>query len=555
MNKLQYIARNIAACLCLLPMLLACSEDKGNYTYQEKTLITIEGIPEQNDYLSGVDYIDLKPVITSNIEGNIAGDNPNFEFLYQKKDLKDNNWKDICQEKDLHMLMNFASGPHICRYIVTDKRTGVQTLQLFYVNSQTITSEGWMVLCNEGEEERVRLDMLSQISARIIPTHDIALKEENVPEMYHATQLGYFNSNWDGNVIALLSKTDAYTIATTDKKGRNEFVPIQDIHKLTNAYFLSAVSDPIVCLSSVVGTGNARRPDAAICISDKGNAYAWNTSMQYTGFESPINTSIRDGKVEFHVAPFIGSSTLRPTGQAVAVALLYDIDNYRFIGWVGDSEPNKQVCKPLKDPANKLFSFNTGGMQLVCMLNVPTSNGTTYCIMQDGSQRHLYCINVSTQEFTQERCCKNIQAPDFDKATCFAANLYPVIYYGYRNKVYAYNYATEESKEIITLDANEEVTMLKFNRFDYPPGIDGFNSRGSEMKAIYKEREKELIVGSYNNAATDNNGGTLSFYKVDDSSSGMTVTLKKDVDEDGAERIWKYGGYAKIKDVRYKEPQ
>ncbi len=555
MNKLQYIARNIAACLCLLPMLLACSDDKGNYTYQEKTLITIEGIPEQKEYLSEVDYIDLKPVITSNIEGNIAGDNPNFEFLYQKKDSK-GNWIDICREKDIHLLMNFASGSHPCRYIVTDKRTGVQTLQLFYVSSQTITSEGWMVLCNEGEEERVRLDMLSQISAgRIIPTHNIAQKGDNVPEMYHATQLGYFNSNVPGNVISLLSETDSYTIETADGKGRNEFVQIQDYNKLTSRHFLSIVSDPIVYLAPVTGPGRSRRQEAVICISDKGNAYAWNSYETNTGFEYPINTSVLGGDPEYRVAPFVGSSTLRPTGQAVAVALLYDIDHCRFIGWVGDTGPNKQICRPLEDPANKLFSFNTGGMKLVCMLSVPTSNGMAYCIMQDGVKRHLYCINVSTKEFTQEKCCENIQAPDFDKATCFAANLYPVIYYGYRNKVYAYNYATEESKEIITLDANEEVTMLKFNRFDYPPGIDGFNSRGSEMKAIYKEREKELIVGSYNNAATDNNGGTLSFYKVDDSSSGMTVTLKKDVDEDGAERIWKYGGYAKIKDVRYKEPQ
>ncbi len=554
MNKLQYIARNIAACLCLLPMLIACSDDKGNYTYQEKTLITIEGIPEQKDYLAGADYIDLKPVITSNIEGNIAGDNPNFEFLYQKKD-SEGNWIDICQEKDIHLLMDFASGSHACRYIVTDKRTGVQTLQLFYVNSQTITSEGWMVLCNEGEEERVRLDMLSQISAgRVIPTHNIAQKGDNVPEMYHATQLGYYHSNLQGGIISLLSETDSYTIGTADGKGRNEFVPIQDYNKLTSMYFLSIVSDPIVYFSSVTGPGNYHRQEAAICISDKGNAYAWNAFQQNTGFEYPINTSVRGGDPEYRVAPFVGSSTLRPTGQAVAVALLYDIDNCRFIGWVGDTEPNKQICRPLKDPANKLFSFNTGGMQLVCMLSVPTSNGMAYCIMQDGSQRHLYCINVSTQEFTQERCCENIQAPDFDKATCFAANIYPVIYYGYRNKVYAYNYATEEAKEIITLDANEEVTMLKFNRFDYPQGIDQLTV-SSEMKAIYKEREKELIVGSYNNAATDNNGGTLSFYKVDDSNSGMTVTLKKDVDEDGAERIWKYGGYAKIKDVRYKEPR
>ena len=36
------------------------------------------------------------------------------------------------------------------------------------------TYEGWLVLCNEGEEERVRMDMISVISAdRIEPAYDL----------------------------------------------------------------------------------------------------------------------------------------------------------------------------------------------------------------------------------------------------------------------------------------------------------------------------------------------------------------------------------------------
>lgn len=71
------------------------------------------------------------------------------------------------------MLAALESGRHAFLFSVTDKRTEVKTLKLFYVNATTITSEGWMLLCDEGSEERVRLDMLAQISVdRIVPAYE-----------------------------------------------------------------------------------------------------------------------------------------------------------------------------------------------------------------------------------------------------------------------------------------------------------------------------------------------------------------------------------------------
>mgnify|MGYP000015326339 FL=1 len=98
------------------------------------------------------------------------------------------------------------------------------------------------------------------------------------------------------------------------------------------------------------------------------------------------------------------------------------------------------------------------------------------------------------------------------------------------------------SEPVITLEG-EEITCLKFNRYDYPWGIDDLCSKyDDEIKNIYRDRENQLIVCSYKNAATDNNGGMLRFYDV--SGSGMKLTLKPG---------WEYSGFAKIKDVRYKE--
>jgi len=163
--------------------------------------------------------------------------------------------------------------------------------------------------------------------------------------------------------------------------------------------------------------------------------------------------------------------------------------------------------------------------------------------MQDGQQRHIYAINVNTDDFVQEGCYQNITATDFNNASIFAASSqYPVIYYGYKNKVYAYNYATQTCKEAITLAQNEEVTMLTMNRMDHPWGTDFLCKYNDEKTAIYQARENRLIVGSYNTTASDDNGGILRFYDV--ASPGTELSLYPD---------WEFTGYAKIVDVKYKE--
>lgn len=527
-------------------LVLSCTEDKGNYSYRDKQVITVEGIPQERACLSGSDYIDLHPVITSSIDGNIDGENPKYAFLYEQMN-SEGEWKTVAQTKDLYMLASLSSGKHAFRFSVTDKENGITTLQLFYIQSTTVTSEGWLVLCNEGPEERVRLDMLTQIDMeRIIPTHNVLLKAEGVPEMFHACNLGFYsNQTPNRNKIVIMSENSAYLVPTADEQGYTEITTLNEYNELKQSLFASSPDDHLVCFTPVTSTARIAEHDAVLCVSKEGNAFAWNTVASYSSFENPINTSQRGEKPEYRVAPFIGASLARPLNRAYGTALLYDTDNHRFIGWDGkdQNETRKQTCYPLEDPVNKKFSFNTGNMDLVCMINTAFSNGVVYCIMQDGNKRHLYAINVSTDDFTQEGCYLDIQAPDFDKATCFSASSqYPVIYYAFQNKLYAYNYSTQEYQET-SLDAKEEITMLTFHRFDHPMGLyTGICKNNDEKYAVYRERENRLIVGSYNTTVTDNNGGILRFYDI--ASPGTNLVLAPG---------WEYTGYAKIVDVKYKE--
>lgn len=536
--------------LCVCLFLGACADDKGNYTYRDKAFITIDNISQMVSVLVGAEYIDLKPMVTSSIEGVIDDENENFEFSYQRKN-SEGEWVEVARQKDLYMLASLSSGTHAFVFSVTDKRTDVKTMKLFYVNATTITSEGWMVLCNEGAEEKVRLDMLAQISIdRIMPAYNVIQRAAGVPDQYHATNLGFYSTgSSNGNRIVMMSEDGAYILRTSDGvRGYTDFVELNSDNELKQSMFLTTSDDHIVNFVGVpCNVPYKPEHDVVICTSKEGNAYAWNVVLQETAFEYPINTSTRGGTPEYRVAPYVGTTLQRPVGKEYGLALLFDMDHHRFVYWSGEGgradEGKKQVLHLLDDPENKLFSYNTGNMDLVCMLSSSFSEGTVYCIMQDGSKRHVYGVNLANGEIKQTLCNLDVTAEHFTQATCFAASSqYYVIYYAYGNTVYAYNLGSGVSEPVISLDG-EEVTCLKFNRVDYPWGVDQLCTKyDDEVKAIYRDRENQLIVGSWKNAATDNNGGVLRFYDVE--SSGMKLTLKPG---------WEYSGYAKIKDVRYKE--
>ncbi len=553
-----------AAGLCAALALASCAEDKGNYTYSEENTITIDNIPTLTSVLANAEYVDLKPIVTSSIDGDVKADNTNYSFVYMRKN-SEGKWVKLGDQKDLHILAEMSAGTNNCYFAVTDNRTGVQTIKPFDVRATTITSEGWLVLCDEGSDEKVRMDMLSQISLdRIMPAYNVLPAANDVPPMYHATRIGYVRTYGGFSSIFMFSKTDAYVVPTADANAYGELGELTLADEFKANQFLTKTSDHIINHVTVPYMTYGR-PNAAICVSSEGNAYAYNynsTNMS-AAFEYPINTSTRGADPEYKVSPYVGVTELRFDALGdYGCALLYDTDHKRFVGWsskgaaTNDPAGLTQKCTPLADPTDgKKFSYQTG-MDLVCMINTAQSSGTVYCVMKDGSKRHVYAISVLTDEFKQLEAYNDIQAPDFDKATCYAASSqYAVIYYAYKNKVYSYNLATKASTEM-DLPSNEEVTMLKFNRYDEPWGTGSYISQSflgkldAATKQIYLDRQNDLIVGSYDSSATDNNGGILRFYKVGD--GGLQLNLKKD-QANGKDRVWEYKNFARIIDVRYKE--
>ena len=197
-----------------------------------------------------------------------------------------------------------------------------------------------------------------------------------------------------------------------------------------------------------------------------------------------------------------------------------------------------QVLNPIRDKDGALFTFKTG-MDLVYMESTRYSNGLVYAI--EGSTvvaDDLTGLHAVAGGLVQEAKYENLNAPDFDKATIFAFHSqFPYMFYAVGNKVYLHNLGTNTTYPMntIALGENETVTMLKFNLYRQC-SLKDLNNQSEEFMA----RQYELMVGSYNAATPDNNGGRLGFYPVDGVNNSVTKRIE-------------YSGFAKIRDVVYRE--
>lgn len=247
MNK--FFKYNAAVALSML-MLASCAEDKGNYEYSDKEIITISGIPEQISVLANAENIVITPTITSNLRGEIGNNHSDFEFSCQRKE--NNKWVEMCsdpQTKDINMLADISAKQHTCRYVVTDKATGVRTSFLFYINATTTTSEGWILLCNEESTNKVRVDMLSHISMnRIVPAYNVVKFSEEVPTLQGPRSL-VFTASWRawGNKIIMSTETGSYLIPSEGNQyGFGAIQTVTGAQELKMSLFLSTPTDHIV---------------------------------------------------------------------------------------------------------------------------------------------------------------------------------------------------------------------------------------------------------------------------------------------------------------------
>jgi len=529
--------------LFMLLGLCSCIEDNGNYDYIELAEITIEGVPETIEVLGYVDNITIDPKITSSIEGEITDDNPNYVFQYRlgykgqgsmggyDENMNPIPWVDITQDNGMKLDMLAELGPntYICWFTMTDVRNNVVTSKFVDIVVSSTTYQGWLVLCNEGNENRARLDMITEItSTRTETIHDIA---EGMPEVHHATGLGFRATN-NSDDIAIFSEEGSYCLNTSTLSSGPEY-------EFNINRFIFAPADDVKIIKEYAFGANTAGWYTNFCFSfdQNGNAYViGNGQYGGTGYGDAMNTLKEGTEAEFKVAPYVGFSWMRPWNSAYQVnALFYDVDNKRFMAFLGKNE--KHQLEPVQDKDIQETSFKTN-KDLVYMEGTRRSNGMVYAVMEDESgTRSIYGINMSGNGFNLEEYIEVVDAPDFEQAKHFAFHSqFPLMFYATDKKLYVYNLGTKLAKELNTgLEASETITQIKFNLYRNPE-YSHLNNQSEE----FMNRQYDLIVASYNESASDNNGGKITFYDVD----GLIDDIVK---------LEEYGGFARIVDVVYRE--
>lgn len=531
---MQIIYKNtpFMACLALLLCTASCYEDKGNYDYAEVETIEIQ-IPDNIVAMSYAENIEIKPKVVSSVKGEISANDTDYEFgcklNYRHQDPETGQylyWLDIDQEglKDVSYFANIPAGNYPVWYEVKNKKTGVTTNARASVSLLSPTYEGWMVLNNVGSDKKVRLDIISK-NSQGEEMVAYGIQGDEVPTLADATQLVMNPSMYAGaEAVFLLSNTGGYRLdeeQLTISAGNNM--------KMTDFIAPSVVGEPVSMI--IINNNNSYGPTSRLCVTDIGDAYAIASATAGASFETPMNAETVGGVATYKVSPFTGTSMARRGNSSCA--LLYDITNKRFVGWNYSAIQNKLLFS-LADPegVEKKYSFTTG-MDIVTMVGTRYSDGLVYSVLQDArGHRHLYGINLSGSRFTQESIYDDIAEEHFDDAVSYAFHSqFPFMFYCYKNKVYSYNLGTGRMNDILTLNDNETVDLLKFNLF-VNMNLANLRDHSDEFLA----KQYQLIVASSTNAE---DGGKVRFYDID-TSGKMTLANE-------------YQGFGKVVDVTYRE--
>lgn len=140
----------------------ACSDDKGNYIYKEiNELMVVENLEKGKLYtkVSFVDSLSFDPVINSTLKDFNEAD---YEYLWKAipKGVDFNKIEHVdslvlSTERRIDMLLTLKPGDYSCFFNIIDKETGICWSTPFQLRVKSMTSEGWMVLCEENGKSRM----------------------------------------------------------------------------------------------------------------------------------------------------------------------------------------------------------------------------------------------------------------------------------------------------------------------------------------------------------------------------------------------------------------
>ena len=428
----------------LLSVVMACTEDKGNYDYLPLNELTLEGMAESYQVEK-----DSAFAISMTITGETGFSEANYDFLwYVWNELDEEAIPDtLSYEKNLDMVMSLPIGEYTLRYVVTEKETGVYyaaEADLSVINS---FSKGVVALSRiEGGDS----DLTFINSVNTVTKH--AYKEANAGVSAGNGPLGiYYLGGAEGTKNVLL-------ISTEEKQMTVEPADFTDYRSLAGWFYIEP--------EGVVEAMGAVSVDEYLIIG--GKAY----SRTAYPFFNP--TGMFDYKIagEYDLAPFVldGSSIF-----------FYDKEKHCFYfypGWTG---------MIVATSVGSAFNAADTGMD---MLYGQTFGENMRAVMVDETGKRYMISGLQTAEYdldlsgyqpmiNAQRKLEMTQGGAAEAVSFTISSKDPdFLYYAYDNQIVCVSMLNGMELGRTTLDQN--IDRIEFNDADNPELLYVAVSDGSE---------------------------------------------------------------------------
>lgn len=506
----------------LLPFLWqSCAGDKGNYDYLDLNDLSITF---DDDYaVIARDPFSIHPVVEAK---TFNADDYTYEWkAYDRTGQREPVV--LGTSLNLDVDLNLTQGTYTLVLNITEKSTGVYYQKTATLKVDTSTSLGWLVLCSEGG--RVRLDMVSHIKT-----------EDNV---YHDLLKGTDLENWQKpyQLVCDPKMAEPFYLVSgsgTTRLSNNEF-QWNDSYLIGNEFGSGVFEGTARCL--------ATRFPGKVLIDEAGRVYYCET---LTG--DGLFGSVRGNM--FYVEPAVGYNA--KGSPFVPAFMMWDKNNRRFVvcaqefNTIGLANNTDVAMSELAETGfptvnEELFAWpaRADRMDFIWMENTrydrnQDGNGMTYAVLGKDGQRFLYGIIFgdlysfaeAKYGYTYEKAYyADLSAcTDIAQATQFAfSSLKAYMYYAVGGKVYRVNIGEEKPQAELQFELpdGEEITRLRFYLWEQE---DPDNHTYDLIVASRKPETGEGVLRIYDGFSDEG-------------------------DFKGAEPVERYGGFADIVDVIYRE--
>lgn len=512
----------------------ACSDDEGNYIYKEiNELMVVENLEKGKLYtkVSFVDSLSFDPVINSTLKDFNEAD---YEYLWKAipKGVDFNKIEHVdslvlSTERRIDMLLTLKPGDYSCFFNIIDKETGICWSTPFQLRVKSMTSEGWMVLCEENGKSRMDIIFNSNENDDLI-AHNIWGNEPFKPGF--PRRLLY---NYSVNEVFPMLVTDDDTYVMDP-----EYLRVGEDNSLKWRFGITP--DAVHLLASNLSMFSVS--NRLVIVDDRHEVYSIDRSVYGSVFEYPINKI--DGKIDFRAAPFVGVSfddNYINGGYGCAPAVLYDATHRQFLVIRNNSTyPSVMTFSgehifPVQTGCDLVHMESTKSGLIYAILKHPTTHEFFFCGMKLRARYkapQYWWQQGDYEEYNIQEYYGKVTGADLENATMFACHhSLPYLFYSDGQKVYQFDMGHPDipAKEVLYFPG-ESIKVLRFNPFVAWEAYEDWE----------RARNYQLLIGTRERRVPENECGIMRLYDV---PNLMGDLIKKK----------EYKKLGKIVDIVYKE--